>query len=637
MKPVHNRWSARRAATCAVAGLAVLGLLATQAPAARAYTPTPEVLYQLPRDTPCLKGRGNCAVYPKAAQLPNGRLIAGFELSTVQESGSAVGQTIPIYASDDTGDTWRHVSDVRPPAELSDDPAVAKYVSNWTNPYFYVMPQTVGNLKENTLLMASVVSGDDQYYLEQKSADPDWVPTNDGDRSDMAIALFASIDNGEHWDFVNIIGTGGWQGGSAGATGVNVAEANVHAQVDPVWEPYLMVHNGQLVAYYSDENEYTGYDPQTGIPALAADNDTATDSHGQVLVHKSWDGSTSSGWSDAVIDVAGDEVTVGGATYIGGGRPGMTNVVPTADGTWMVTFEYWGGQWWEANNRFKLADSPLEFYRDGDPDGEPVSDIDDNVQTTLKHSPGSRGLAWGGSPVLVKLPDGRLVYNAGGDPDIWVNPSGSIDDYWTQTHTTIPGGYSRNLTYEKKSGRLVVLQAGWGGPTANSVIRYSHVDLGHSADKYVQVTNRATGQVIGTGGSFTDAQFGNNWAPDVRLENAGDTSLTDTQYWKVTTKSDGNVTLLNKAGGRAAAIWGGNAGEGVQIAQWVDDVDHGLWKVVHTTGGHVRLQSAQDPSLYVTADADQPFLTLQKERTDGSQEWLLGNGVAPRPSGSRQG
>ena len=82
----------------------------------------------------------------------------------------------------------------------------------------------------------------------------------------MAIALFSSTDQGATWKVVNIVATGGWQGGSAGAIG-DVAAANTNKEVDPVWEPYLMVYNGQLVCFYSDD-DYTGFDPTTGAPTL---------------------------------------------------------------------------------------------------------------------------------------------------------------------------------------------------------------------------------------------------------------------------------------------------------------------------------------------------------------------------------
>ena len=80
----------------------VLGVLVTAlvsmlaAIPAHAYAPTPGTIYQLPANQPCLKGRGNCAIYPKAAQLPSGRLVASFEQSTVPTSGLAAGQTLTV-------------------------------------------------------------------------------------------------------------------------------------------------------------------------------------------------------------------------------------------------------------------------------------------------------------------------------------------------------------------------------------------------------------------------------------------------------------------------------------------------------------------------------------------------------------
>lgn len=74
--------------------LAAAALLAGSMAGAQAYNPTGGTLYQLGTE-PCLKGRGNCAVYPKSAQLPSGRPVAAFEKSTVvTASGSADGQSL---------------------------------------------------------------------------------------------------------------------------------------------------------------------------------------------------------------------------------------------------------------------------------------------------------------------------------------------------------------------------------------------------------------------------------------------------------------------------------------------------------------------------------------------------------------
>ncbi|MFI6566023.1 RICIN domain-containing protein [Streptomyces sp. NPDC050534] len=573
---------------------------------AQAYNPTGGILYQLGNE-PCLKGRGNCAIYPKSAQLPSGRLVASFEKATVvPQTGGADGETLPVYKSDDHGTTWQPLSQVKAPAYLSDDPRYQKYTSNWTNPYLYVLPQKVGRLRAGTLLLASVVSGDDQYYREHKAADANWTPTNDGDRSDLAIALYSSTDDGRTWKVLNIVATGGWQGGSAGAIGQNVSQANTHRQVDPLWEPYLMVYEGKLVCYYSDENDYTGLDPAAGTPTLDPANGAATDSHGQIIVHRTWNGSGEK-WSAPVVDVAGGTQDMGGGkAEIGGGRPGMANVVPTTDGKWLLTFEYWGGG---PNTRFVIADDPLKFFR-GSPTGTGV--------TSLPVDAGSRPLATGGSPVVIRLPEGRLVYNAAGSGNVWVNAGGRSDGVWKEYQTTSPAAYSRNLQYVRGTGRIAVLNN-----QGNSTIAYAEVDLGNSDGAYYQLVNRRTGQVIGTGNHNNDANIGNGDVPDVVLEDAGTVANGETQYWHVVAEPQGGMTLLNMSGGRAAAIWTGNATAGQRIGQWVDNSTRGSWNLVKSGTGTYRFQAAGTTDLYLTGASQNTPLTLQHATDDGSQDWKL--------------
>jgi hypothetical protein len=573
---------------------------------AQAYDPTGGIMYQL-GSQPCLKGRSNCAIYPKSAELPSGRLVASFEKSTVvTETGSADKQTLPVYKSDDHGTTWQSLSEVKAPAYISSDSKYAKYTSNWTNPFLYTLPQDVGNLTQGTLLLASVVSGDDYYYKEHKAADSTWTPSNDGDRKDLAIALYSSTDEGATWNILNVVATGGWQGGSAGAVGQNIAAANTNNQVDPVWEPYLMVQKGKLVCYYSDENDYTGFNATTGVATLDPANDTATDSHGQILAHKTWDGA-SAAWSDPVVDIAGLTQSMGGGkTEIGGGRPGMENIVRTTDGKWLLTFEYWGGG---TNTRYVLGDDPLKFYT-GSATGTGV--------TSLPLDTGSHALATGGSPVLIRLPGGRLVYNAAGSGNVWVNETGRSDGAWKEYQTTSPGAYSRNLQYVAGTGRIAILNN-----QGTSTIAYGEVDLGHSDGAYYQLVNRKTDQVIGTGNKTNDANIGNADVPDVRLEAQGSAANADTQYWHVTSEPGGGVSLLNKSGGRAAAIWTGSATAGQKIGQWVDNSDTGSWNLVKTSDGFYNLQSVKNTSLYVTGASAGAQLTLQTALTDGSQDWEL--------------
>lgn len=131
-------------------------------------------------------------------------------------------------------------------------------------------------------------------------------------------------------DVGNIIAAGGWQGGP-------ISNANTSAQSDPVWEPYLVARNGKLVAYYSDEHDYLGFDSATGVPTRDPADNTAMDARNQILVHKTWDGGTTSSWGQPIVDAPGTTENLGGKTLIGNGRPGMTTISETTDGKWLLT------------------------------------------------------------------------------------------------------------------------------------------------------------------------------------------------------------------------------------------------------------------------------------------------------------
>ncbi|MEV2193039.1 RICIN domain-containing protein [Streptomyces phaeochromogenes] len=580
------------------------------ATSASAYQPTPANLYTA--DNPAACNKNPCVLYPKSAQLPSGRIVATFENSQT----APVGQTLPIHKSDDAGTTWSKLSDVKAPAYMSSDPAYAKYTSNWTNPYLYVLPQNVGSLSAGTLLLASIVSGDDHYYKEQKAANPNWTPTGDGDRRDVALALYASTDNGASWSFKNIIAAGGWQGGSAGNVG-RVSAANTHAQVDPIWEPHLLAHNGKLIAYYSDESDFTGYNTGTGAPTLDPANDTATDSGGQVLLHRTWDGSSSTAWSSPVVDVPGATVNMGGGkTEIGGGRPGMTTIAPTTDGKWLLTYEYWGGG---TNVRYRISDDPTKFFS-----------ATDAAITSLPVPSGGATPSTGGSPVLLPMPDGRIVYNASGSGDVWVNESGLSTGTWKQYRTTMPSGYSRMLQHVDGTGRVLILQAAWSGGSTGPV-KYAEVDLGRSDGAYYSLVNRLTGQVLSTAsGKTQDASYTGN-TPDLVLGAANATA--DTQRWHLTPKG-GNVTLLNKAGGRSVAIWTGTATAGQKLAQWVDDgaADKQWTQVASSTSGYYKLRSVLNTGLYMTGSTAGGSVTVAASANDGSQDWQLVQDPLPTAS-----
>ena len=391
----------------------------------------PGVLYAMgPHDRSNKGGDHEGAiVYPKSAQLGNGRIIVTFERSI----GDPGGQTQWVFGSDDLGKTWSKIAEIQPPSIAAQGTPLevecSKYVSNWTDPYLYVLPETIGSLKAGTVLLATVVSGDDEYYREKKTAEGDaWFNPVDGDRRNIAIALYKGSADGTDWSLISIIDAGGWQGGSARSRpGQVCSQANLdengYAQADPIWEPYLIAIDGKLVCYYSDERD-------------TAENEAQhEETGGQILVHRvSGDGVH---WGKVVPDVG---------YAFENWRPGMMNVVPTTDGKWLCTYEWIIGPV-PPEVHYKVSDTPFDLREDDA--GNSIKELGD--------------LAEGGSPVLLRRSDGSIVYNACGSGAIWINHSGRSDGSWEKYDTPMKGGFSRNLMEIQGNGNLLLLESSFDG------------------------------------------------------------------------------------------------------------------------------------------------------------------------------
>lgn len=576
MKVTFKKSISTFAATALAAGFAITGTLS-----ASAYTPQATSLYTATDPASCNKSP--CILYPKSAQLPSGRLIAAFEDS----QGPVVGQDMPIFKSDDYGDTWQKLADLKAPAYTTGDSSLAGYTSNWTNPYFYVLPEDLGAYKKGTVLLSTVVSSS---------------TSTNNDRLYSAIVLWASEDGGTTWKYISKV--------AASPTSYQGVQGETLWQ-DPTWEPFLMMRNGKLIVFYSDERDALGYNKASGTVKFDPADATSSDSGGQILAHTTWDGVGA--WTAPVLDVAGLTEIKDGKTKIGGGRPGMTNIVPTTDGKWLLTYEYWGGG---DNVRYKIADDPQNFRSVGGDAGTGISQ--------LPVSAGSQSLAQGGSPVLIRRPDGGLIYNAANSGSVWVNESGRSDGTWKQYETTVPAGYSRNLQYVHGTGRVEILQAPWGtGPVTRGT-----VDLGHSEGAYYSLVNRATGQILSTAGDRTQDPLFTGDQPDIITWS--NNPANDTQRWHMVPKGS-NVTFLNKAGGRALGIWSGNATANQPLSQWVDDGGSDkLWSIVPGSDGYVKIQSAKNTSVYMSGSGSGgqvrvgALITPSADpASDDAQEWQL--------------
>jgi hypothetical protein len=198
-------------------------------------------------------------LYARSIQLPSGSLVATWE----NYSPEPPMVYFPIFQSDDLGASWREISRVQD--------QVNGYGLRY-QPDLYLLPTDWAGFKKHTL------------FLSGSS-----IPT---DLSSTHIELYASSDLGKTWQFVSHIAVGG--------------EAVPNNGLTPVWEPFLMLYNDQLICYYSDQR-----DPK----------------YGQKLVHQTTkDGLT---WGDVVDDVTYDVYTA---------RPGMPTVMRMNDGRFVYTY-----------------------------------------------------------------------------------------------------------------------------------------------------------------------------------------------------------------------------------------------------------------------------------------------------------
>lgn len=278
----------------------------------------------------------------------------------------------PIYRSVDKGQTWAPFSNV------------TDQVNGWGlryQPFLYLVPETIGDLPAGTILCAG-----------------NSIPT---DLSQTKIDLYKSTDDGASWSFVSSIASGG-------------AAQPVNGET-PVWEPFLMVYESQLVAYYS-----TQADP----------------SRGQKLSHKvSADGGET--WGGEVDDVAQ-------ARYAD--RPGMTTIAgPLPDGNWILTYEYCGSK--SCDVYYRVSDSPLAFDAAAD-------------QALVA----TDGTAPRGSPYVVFSPsggdNGTIVVTAASGTQVFVNTALGDAEGWVAYDTPQSVAYSRHLRVLDDPDHLLILGAG---------------------------------------------------------------------------------------------------------------------------------------------------------------------------------
>jgi len=304
----------------------------------------------------------------------------GTTLATTSFSGHTPSY-FPVFESKDGGATWKYISN------LTDQ------VNGWgmtAQPALAVLHEPMGGYEAGTIL----------------GSGNSW--SNNGTRID----LYASRDRARTWEFVSHIAEGGRPNTTNGAT--------------PIWEPYLLQYEGELIAYYSDQR-----DPK----------------HGQKLAHQT--SSDLKHWGPVVNDVAYDE-------YLA--RPGMTVVdyIPTID-KWILVHELPVGNSSSHGVNYPvyyvLADSPKDFRLH---EGQPIVI---NNATAPNASPYVVWTPYGG-------PNGTIVVSDADRSQVYTNRFGGAVDKWEEHGTPAGATYSRAIQISrKKPNRLII----YGGETFDNM------------------------------------------------------------------------------------------------------------------------------------------------------------------------
>jgi hypothetical protein len=253
-------------------------------------------------------------------------------------------------------------------------------------PDLYVLPRAIGNLAAGTVLCTG-----------------NSIPS---DLSRSKLDMYASTDGGFTWTFVSSIASGGRAVPNNGET--------------PVWEPFLMVYQNQLVCYYSDQRD---------------------SAHGQKMVHQVSTNGLS--WGGVVNDVTYSAYTA---------RPGMPTVAALPNGKWIMTYEYGGGPGF-SNYQFpvyyRISDSPLTF---NSAPGYPIT---------------INGVTPTSSPYVVWSPaggaNGTIAVSAHSSTQVFINTKLGDRGSRVAYNTPQSGAYSRHLRVMDDPTHLLIMSAGWLG------------------------------------------------------------------------------------------------------------------------------------------------------------------------------
>ncbi|KAK5112100.1 hypothetical protein LTR62_004442 [Meristemomyces frigidus] len=321
--------------------------------------------------------------YPRYAELQDGTILATSSLSGPQPD------YFPIFESTDGGASWTWISN------LTDQVNGLGFTAQ---PALHELTFDLGAYKKGTILGGG----------------------NSWGNTSTNIDLYASLDRGRTWEFVSHVAKGTAPNTTNGAT--------------PIWEPYFLPYDGEVIAFYSDQR-----DPL----------------HGQKLAHQTTTDLVN--WGPVVNDVAYDN-------YLA--RPGMTIVayIEPID-QWMLVHEnpvvltngsvqYSHGVQYPVF--YKLAKDPRDF---GASEDMPLLV---NGTTAPSSSP---YVVWTPYPLGSKF--GTIVVSDNDHRSVFTNQQGGAIDAWEEHGTPAGAVYSRAIEiFQSRQDHLLI----YGGDTFNGIM-----------------------------------------------------------------------------------------------------------------------------------------------------------------------
>ncbi|GAC98485.1 glycoside hydrolase [Pseudozyma hubeiensis SY62] len=316
-------------------------------------------------------------------------------LLTTWENYSGGKTWFPIYRSTDHGYTWSPYS------------TVTDQVNGWGlryQPFLYELKQSFAGYPAGSILLAG-----------------NSIPE---DLSKTQLDLYISTDKGKTWKFLSHITAGGKAVPNNGET--------------PVWEPFLLVNNGQLICYYSDQR-----DP----------------SYGQKLVHQTT--TDLKNWGSVVNDVTESAYSA---------RPGMPVVAQMGNGNYIMTFEYGGAPEGDFSVYYKVSNDPFSWA--------------DKPQQVLKASDGTIPRS---SPYVMwtqigsssgATANGTVVVSAYSDTGLYLNRANGAANAWTRLSVpNAPAAYSRQVTKGFNPKDIVIAGGGSLGQGSTNHVFFSARDV----------------------------------------------------------------------------------------------------------------------------------------------------------------